>query len=69
MRILDAIGSAVLAAVVMSGSATIALLQQVDAFDEVKGPAWAVIIIGGITTAAKDLQSRFSTPPGESRSQ
>jgi len=60
MRRRDALASAALAGVMVAGSSMSALLQQVDSFDEIRGPAWAVVALGAVVQIAKDLQTYYS---------
>ena len=59
----DALASAVLAGIVTAGTSTTALLNQVQSFDAINGPAWTVVVMGAVVTIAKDLQSRYSPQP------
>ncbi len=60
MRRIDAFFSATLAGVVTAGTSMSALLNQVKSFDDITGPAWAMVLIGAVVTMAKDLQTRYS---------
>lgn len=60
MRPVDALWSATLAGIVTAGTSMSALLNQVKTFDDITGPAWAMVVIGAVVTMAKDLQTRYS---------
>jgi hypothetical protein len=54
--------SAVIAGVIAGGTSLIALLTNVQSFGEISAPAYAVVFIGAVMVALKDIQSSNREP-------
>jgi hypothetical protein len=54
--------SAAIAGVIAGGSSLIALLTNVQSFGEISAPAYAVVLIGAVLVALKDIQSSNRDP-------